>query len=140
MPNINKEEVYKDILNDKVNLPNFKSDTYFLNFFKYIVKEKELIIIQDFGSDSIYYIQDEQVFKTNRHEAQNNFYKEIALKTNKTHEFTHDTLIDKLHTYECIFLAKYNKHLSSLDEFINDNIYMFDTALKEQKEKKFKIK
>lgn len=140
MPTIDKEVVYEDILNNKINLPKFKAETYFLNFFKYAVKEKELIVIQDFGSDCYYYIQDNQVFKTDRYEAQNKFYKEIALKTNQTHEFTHDTLIDKLNTYETIFLAKYNKHLSSLDDFIEDNIYMFDAALEGKKKVQEKVK
>lgn len=133
MPTIDKEIVYDDILNNRINLEKFKAETYFLNFFKYVVKEKEIIIIQDVGSDCYYYIQENQVFKTDCYESQNQFYQEIATKTNKTHELTHDSLIDKLNTYEAIFLAKYNKHLSSLDDFIEDNINMFDTALEEKK-------
>lgn len=140
MPHIDKEKVYQDILNNQINLPKFKAQTYFLDFFKYGENEKEIIVIQDFGSDNYYYIQNNQVFKTSRYEASNDFYKEIALKTKQDYEQVHDTLIDKLNTYESIFLAKYSKHLSTLDEFIEDNIYMFDAALKEKNKKKHKIK
>ena len=140
MPKIDKEKVCQDILNNQLNLPKFKAQTYFLDFFKYGEKEKEIIVIQDFGSDRYYYIQNNQVFKTNRYEASEYFYKEIATITKQDYEKVHDTLIDKLNTYESIFLAKYSKHLSTLDEFIEDNIYMFDAALKEKSTKKHKIK
>ena len=108
MPHIDKEKVYQDILNNQINLPKFKAQTYFLDFFKYGENEKEIIVIQDFGSDNYYYIQNNQVFKTSRYEASNDFYKEIALKTKQDYEQVHDTLIDKLNTYESIFLAKYS--------------------------------
>lgn len=141
MPRIDKEKVYEDIVNNNpINLPKFKAETYYLNFFKYGEKENELIVIQDFNSDSYYYIQNNQVFKTDRFEAQNKFYQEIADKTKQTHEYTHDTLIDKLHTYETIFLAKYSKHLSSLDEFIDENRFLFDTVLEEKNKTKEKVK
>lgn len=132
MPFINKEEVYQDILKDKIVLPKFEPETYFLNFFQYEDFKKDMVIIQDFGSDTYYYIQDEHVFKCNRYEAQNVFYGDIATKMNQNSEEVHDTLIDKLKSYEAILFTPQSQYLSSLDDFIIDNIYMFDAALKEK--------
>lgn len=144
MPTIDRQVVYQDILEDKVNLPKFKFEDYFLSFCAYKTTDnKEMIIIKDVGSDNYYYIYLEHVFKCNIYEAGNIFYGDIAKEKKQSHEDVHDMLIDKLGCYEAILLAPQNKYLSSLDDFIEDNIYMFEATLKEKQEKiksKLKIK
>lgn len=136
MPTIDKELVYQNILNNNIDLPKFEFEEYYLNFCAYKTKDnKELIIIKDVGSDNYYYIYLEHVFKCSIFEAGKIFYENIAQATGVNADEVHDTLADKLGSYESILLSSYNKYLSSLDDFIEDNIYMFNAALKEKQDK-----
>lgn len=140
MPVINREKVYQDIVRDNINLPSFEFEKYYLNFCNYKGdNEKNIVIIKDDASDKYYYIYGENVFYCDIYDAQNVFYSGIAKETNQDYEYIYDTLIGKLNCYEAVMLSTQKNYLSNLDDFIEDNIYMFDAALKE-KENKSKLK
>lgn len=133
MPTIDTEEVYQDILNEKYDLPNFKFEELGLRFCKYKDNEgKNKIIIKDIGSAKYFYIIGEEVFVSDIDNEQEVFYSKIAKGKNQTYEDVHDTLISHLEAYEAVFLENNSKYLCSLNDFIEDNIYMFDNAVKEK--------
>lgn len=136
MPTIDRKVVYQEILDNKVTLPKFEFEEYYLSFCAYkTIDNNDMIIIKDTDSDTYYYIHNENVFKCSIFDAGNVFYQEIAKATKQNTAEVHDKLISKLGCYEAILLAPQNKFISSLDDFISDNIYMFDAALREKKNK-----
>ncbi len=142
IPLINQELIHTQILNNTFNLPKFNFETYFLDFCKYKDKKnQELIIIKDIGGDQYYYIQNEKVFQCYIFRAQQKFYRSIAIKKEDSFNNIYDEWTNKLSAYEAILLSSNSKYLSNLDDFIENNIYMFDEALKEKKLKqKIKLK
>lgn len=142
IPTIDRQVIYQNILDNKVNLSKFEFEEYYLSFCAYqTIDNKDMIIIKDTYSDTYYYIHNENVFKCSIFDAGNIFYGDIAKSTKQNTAEVHDKLIGKLGCYEAILLAPQNKFLSSLDDFIEDNIYMFDAAIREKKNKvKSKLK
>lgn len=141
MPEMKTDDIYKGIINKNLTLPDFKFEEYFLFFAAYKSKEGlPIVIIKDVGSDNYYYIHKENVFKCDIYKAQQQFYGNIAQELGESLEDTHDVLIDKLGAYESILLLPHKQYLSTLDEFIEENIYMFDAALEEKSKSKNKIK
>lgn len=130
IPSINIGDVYASIMNNKVNLPKYNFEKHYLLFGRYITDEnQEVIIIHNAGTDEYVYISKNKVYVCNIGETQQIFYFEIAKRLNQSVEETHDALIGKLGDYQAILFYKEKGFLSSLDEFIEDNIEMFNNAL-----------
>lgn len=140
MPQIDIETAYQDILNNKINLPSFELEDHYMGFCNYKDnKGNNTVIIKDTRGDNYFYIKEveilnesymnQEVYQCSIYEAQNIFFGEIAKEKKQEIDYVHDTLIDKLNCYQAIFFLPQSKYLSSLDDFIKDNIYMFNLAL-----------
>lgn len=134
MPTINLQKIYEDIISNGLSLPKFKFHDYGFQFCNYKDEnEQNCVIIWDTGSDNYYYLIGDDIFSCNRYKAGKKFYSKVAKEKKESYEDNHDSLRGFLGSYEAVLFIKYSVLVSSVNEFIEDNIYTFNNIIRNGK-------